>query len=260
MKNLSKTIPVIIILLTGCTTLSLRMKVDPSLETNARVYEVKSPSSWSVNKKLNVSFGTYRVADANTGWRTTKTSSATEISMVDQLLGMSSSDATNIKGSQTLAYKFKIGDEITWDCQCVHLAEKRVTKHKNVSSLEILSSRYTCHYTRADNEPWVLSVEQHDLAQIDIRMTNGEKLFRAHSTAGMYVTSDERPYKTFRPPDAGYTWTHDDNNVAAISVGEKIPRVWLDKRNPDSMNRVLAMASAGVLIYHWKILPKLKQH
>ena len=91
-------------------------------------------------------------------------------------------------------------------------------------------------------------------------MTNGEKLFRAHATAGMYVTSDGRPYKTFRPGDAWYTWTHDDNNVAAISLKEKIPRVWLDRRNPDSMNHVLSMASTGLLIYHWKILPKLKQH
>jgi hypothetical protein len=236
------------------------MKVDPSLETNARVYEVKSPSSWSVNKKLNVSFGTYRVTDANTGWKTTKTSSATEISMVNQLLGMSSSDATNIKTSRSLSYIFKVGNEITWDSQCFHRAEKRVVKNKNLSSVEILSSRYTCRYTRADMERWVLSIEQDDLSQLDIRMINGEKLFMAHSTAGMYVTSDERPYKTFRSPDAGYTWTHDDNNVAAISAGEKIPRVWLDKRNSDSMNHVLSMASTGVLIYHWKILPELKQH
>jgi hypothetical protein len=259
MKNLRKTIPVIIILLAGCTTAKLLMKIDPSLETNARVYEVKSPSSWSDNKKLNVSFGTYRVADANTGWRTTKTSSATEISLANQLLGMSSSDATNIKTSQSLAYKFKIGDEITWDSQCVHLAEKREVKSKNVSSVEILSSQYTCQYTRADNESWTLSIEQGGLSQLDIRMTNKEKLFRAHATAGMYVLSDGRSSKLFAPSDAGYTWTHDNNNVAAISLKEKTPRVWLDKRNPDSMNHVLSMASTGLLIYHWKIAPTLKR-
>lgn len=246
--------------LAGCTTLSLQMKVDPSLETNAKVYEVTSPNVWFSDKKLHVTFGDYRVADANTGWRTTNTSSATETSLTNQLFGVSSSDATNIKSSQTITYKFNIGDKIAWDSHCVHLADKRVTKHKNVSSLEILSSRYNCHYTAADHEPWDLSIEQNDQGQIDIRMTSGVRLFKAHSTARMYFTPEGRPYNTIRSPDAGYSWMDADNVVAAISVREKIPRIWLDKRNSDSMNLVLAMASTGLLIYHWKILPDLNQH
>ena len=246
--------------LTGCTTLSLQMRVDPSLENNAKVYKVISPNAWFTDEKLNLSFGQYRVADAKTGWRTTKTSSATETSLTNQLFGMSGSDATNIKSSQTITYKFNIGNKTTWDSKCVHLADKRVTKNENVSSLEILSSRYTCHYSIADHEPWDLSIEQNDQGKTEIRMTNGVKYFRAHSTAGMYFTPEGRPYETIRPPDAGYSWMDADKVVAALSVREKIPRVWLDKRNPDAVNRVLAMAGTGLLIYHWKILPGLNQH
>ena len=260
MKNIFITIPIMIAVLAGCTKLSLQMRVDPSLETNAKVYEVISQNAWFTDEKLNVSFGEYWVSDANTGWRTTQTSLATETSFTNQLFGMNSSDATNIKSSQTITYKFNIGDNATWESKCVHLADKRVTKNKNVSSLEILSSRYTCHYNLAEHEPWDLSVEQNDLGQIDIRMTNRVKFFRAHSTAGIYLTPDGRPYETIRPPDAGYTWLDDENVVAAISVKEKKPRIWLDKRNPDSMNRALGMASVGLLIYHWKILPELKKH
>jgi hypothetical protein len=249
------------------------MQVDPSLETNARVYEVESPDSWS-DKKLNVSFGPYRVADINAGWRRTGKSSSTGSFWTDMLFeatGISTSDRTESDDTtsddttsevsqQSLTYKFKIGNEITWDSQCDHIAEKQETKYKKVSSIRILESQYTCRYTRAGNEQWVLSVEQQDSSGLDIRMTSKEKLFMAHSTAGTYRMSDgSSSSKLLRPPDVGYTWTHDDNNVAAISLREEVPRIWLDKRNPDSMNHVLSMASAGLLIYHRKIAPTLRE-
>ena len=258
MKMFRKSIPVIIILLAGCASGTLLMKIDPSLETNARVYEVKSPDSWS-DKMLNVFFGAYRVADADTGWTRTKKSSVTEIYWVNVVLGMSSPDATLSKVSMSHAYKFKIGNEITWDSQCVLLTEEHEVKDKNVSRVETLSSHYTCRYTRADNESWILSIEQRGLSRLGIKMTNKEKLFRAHATAGVYVTSDGRSSELLTPIDTGYTWTHDNNNIAAISIREKIPRVWLDKRNSESMNHVLSMASTGLLIYHWKIVPTLKR-
>jgi hypothetical protein len=265
MKNLWKCIPVILIFLTGCTTAKLLMKVDPTLETNASVYEVESPSSWS-DKKLNVSFGAYRVADVDTSWIRTRKPSATGSLWADMLFevaGISTSsydeatDEETSEVSQSLSYKFKIGDEITWDSQCDHLAEKQETKHGKVTTLKILSSRYTCLYTRTGSDPWVLSIERFGLSQLDIRMISKEKLFRAYSTEGMYFLSDGRPYETFRPPDMGYTWIHDGNNIAAISAMEKTPRVLLDKRNSDSTNNVLAMASTGLLIYQWKIAPTL---
>lgn len=281
MKNLWKSTPIVIImLLAGCKTATLLMKVDPTLEANASVYEVKTPNVWSDEKKLNVSFGAYRVTDMDIGWtkkRNASTSGNFWVDMLTYIPGVSAG-GVNRSGddddetisdpgetiseiSQSLSYRFRAGDEIAWFSECAHVAEKGVTKHKHSSSLRILSSNYICRYTRADNEQWLLSIEQNDLAHADIRMTDGEKSFSARSTAGTYVISDgSSPSKLLRPPDAGYTWIYDNNNVAAISLKEKTTRVWLDKRNSDDMNNVLAMASTGLLIYNRKILPKLKQH
>lgn len=279
MKISLKSIPVIIILLVGCASGKLLMKIDPSLETNARVYEVKSPDPFSDNK-LNVFFGPYRVVDADTGPVTTTKSSVTEIDWGNILLRMSSPDAKRIKTSQTHTYKFKIGDEITWGSECVLFTderkenwknvsteeifssrsmEDREDKEKNPSKVEILSSQYTCRFTRADHEPWFLTIERRGTNRLEIKMTNKEKLFKAHATKGMYVMSDGRSYESLTPIDTGYTWTHYNNNVAAISIREEIPRVWLDNRNSDSMNHVLSMASAGLLIYYWKIAPTLER-
>jgi hypothetical protein len=57
----------VLLLLGGCTTAKLVMKVDPTLESNATVYEVETPKAMS-NNSLNVSFGPYRVADAHASW------------------------------------------------------------------------------------------------------------------------------------------------------------------------------------------------
>lgn len=148
MNNFRKSIPVIIILLAGCASGKLLMKIDPSLEANARIYEIKSPDSWS-DRRLNVSFGTYRVADADTGGTITKKSSVTEIHWLNMLLGMSSPDATKSKVSMPHTYKFKIGDEITWDSECVLFTEEREVNEKYISTEGWFSlhtrSTYACH-------------------------------------------------------------------------------------------------------------------
>ncbi len=106
MKNYWKCIPVIILLLAGCASGQLLMKIDPSLETNARLYEVKTPDTWS-ERRLNVSFGPYRVADADTGWTRPTKSSEREIYwlniVLDIALGMDNPEETksNVSRSHT---------------------------------------------------------------------------------------------------------------------------------------------------------------
>ena len=311
MKNLWKSIPLIIImLLAGCKTAQLVMKVDPTLESNASVYEVKTPDVWSDEKKLNVSFGAYRVTDMDIGWtkkRNASTSGNFWIDMLTYIPGVSagsvdrSRDADNgetiTEVSRSLSYAFRVGDDVVWNAECAHFAEEQEFKEKGyethvigkgheigkgkghdkgkgkghetgghgghdtgASRVDILSSSYTCRYTGADNEQWVLSIERlgKHSSSLDIRMTDSEKHFFAYSTAGKYVLSDGSKATPLRPPDVGYTWKDGDNNVAAISMKGSNPKVWLDKRNPDAMNDALAMASAGLLIYHRKIAPTVK--
>ena len=138
MKNYWKCIPVIIILLAGCASGQLLMKIDPSLETNARLYEVKTPDSWS-ERRLNVSFGPYRVADADGGLTRTTKSSVSEIYWLNIVLGMEHPDATISNTSMSHTYKFKVGNEITWDSECILLTEEHEVKDKDIISVEPLS-------------------------------------------------------------------------------------------------------------------------
>lgn len=262
MKYFSYCIPIVLMLLAGCTTLNLVMKVDPTLEANAVVYEMTSEGKLT-DKKLNVSFGAYRVADADSSWVSTSRSTEDEISLTNGISITRNTVAENVESNQSISYKFNVGDEVTWDSQCSHHVKKRVTESNiidNMSILESISSQYTCRYTRGGGETWTLSVRQNDLTNIDISMTDGERIFTAHATGGKYVRSDGQPYNGLTSRDAGYTWTEDNKNIAAVSTWEKTPRVWLDKRNPDSMNHVLSMASTGVLMYDWVIAHTLSGH
>ena len=58
MKTASYGIIFIVISLAGCTTLQLVMEIDPSLESNAIVYEINTPKPLSTLKR-DFSFGDY---------------------------------------------------------------------------------------------------------------------------------------------------------------------------------------------------------
>lgn len=78
----------------------------------------------------------------------------------------------------------------------------------------------------------------------------------ARLTGGRYVKPDGQETK-MTTRNAGYTWRQTiggiDKNIAAISVSEGTPRVWLHKGNTDYQNHILSMANTGLLIYHWEI-------
>jgi len=280
----------IIIFLIGCTPAKLLMNIDTSLEANAIVYKLNYPNSLAdklSGNRLNASFGPYRVSDADVSW--TRTSSQTEdpdpffnfkstrksgntttTTKIDvaptSILGFSRPAAEGEpsidKSFRTITYKFKVGQDIIWNAHCVHRAEKRVTQYKNSSSVEILSSNFTCQY-KADNksidnksnsEIWMLSVNYGNA--ITMTQKGNTNTLIAHSTDGKYVKPNGQVI-IFSRGTAGYTWRQikdgNDKNIAAISVGEETPRVWLHKGNTDSLNHVLSMANTGLLIYRWEI-------
>lgn len=266
---------VILLLLAGCAPVQLLMQIDPSLKTNAKVYEVKHPDTWT-DKRLNVSFGPYQVTDVDFSWRKKENTLGFGLHLLEHMdLTVPGGGTHTI--SQSHSYNFKIGNDIAWDAKCAHNLKEREVEDKTVAiiqgpsafkvkvedpdkkttTLELVSSFYTCLYGQEGHEPWVLSVTKYGSSPLDITLTNKKQFFKAHANTGVYVREDGRPF-TFTAPIAGYTWTEKSKKIAAISAGEKIPKVWLDKRNPDSMNDVLSMASTGLLIYHLKIAPQVK--
>ncbi len=252
-----------VLLMAGCTTAKLTMVVDPALEKNARVYEMSMPGEFS-DAKLNVSFGNYRVTEADARRIVIKKSSGGDLPWYLRLLGLSTPGDDIKKMSTSHAYKFNIRDETTWDAKCHLRAEEGEVKEVNNAiitnvgdkvSIKTLSSYYECRYTASGQQPWVLTIEQRGNSNLDIEVNNNDQHFKAHVTAGEYVATDGRELWG-QPSYAGYTWTLDNKSIGAVAVREKIPRVWLHKDNSGPTNDVLSMASAGLQIYYWKIYSK----
>ncbi len=334
MKNLWKSIPVVLILLTGCSVATLQMKVDPALETNSRVHEVQTPKEWSDEKKLNVSFGDYRVTDMNI--RSARKALSTGSFWTRVLFegtgimvgGVQYPDASVSNASRSYAYAFSVGDD-RWNSECMHLVEeeeiegswgwkdgsgggyeidkgkghrkgkgkghekgkgkgheigkgkghdkdghddddghgsdeRRGSYERGASGVETTFLSYICEYRYPGKGhlDWTLYVTRINIHSptMHIRMTNGKKQFFAYSTGGVYVGSDGTKLKTLRPPDVGYTWTDGGKKVGAVSTGGSDQKVWLDKRNPGTMNDALAMASASMLIYERRVAPTTEQN
>ena len=275
MKIIRIGVSIVILLIAACTTAKVVMKVDPSLERNAQVYEVMAPGKFT-DARLNVSFGDYHVAGADTKRMKTRDPSAPDgfwlrtLFRVFEKWGLSTSSGgkmTEVYTSHT--YQFKSGDEIAWDAKCNFTLEKREVKEVNNAiitnqpdvkvSTKAMSSHYNCRYTALDHEPWVLSIEWwRGDPEAAIKMARNDEHFEATVTAGEYVAGDGRSIWG-KPADPGYTWTRDHKSIGAVSVGEKPPRVWLHKDNSASTNHALSMASAGLIIYYREIVPALKR-
>ncbi len=289
--NISRIIlPAIAVLFAGCTPLKLVMKVDPALKENAIAYELSYPDSLAdkiSGNRLNMSFGPYRVTDADLSWTGMNTEAedpAPIVSFKEVKTSGNTTTTTEISGgptslfgytrpaaegepsinktSRSITYQFKVAQQTTWNAYCTHKAEERVIQYKNTNSVELLSSNYTCQYKKAgksagaSNEEWTLYANHE--GNITMTQKGKPKGLTAHSTAGDYVMPDGKPARS-TTRTAGYTWSQikDGNKkiVAAISVREETPRVWLDKGNTEIMNHILSMANTGLLIYGWEIQP-----
>jgi hypothetical protein len=290
MSVFKQILPAVIVLIAGCTPVKLVMKVDADLEDNAVVYELSYPDSLAdkiSGNRLNVSFGPYRVADANLSWTRTNTEAedpAPLVNIKNTKKSGNTSTTTEISGgptsvfgftrpagedepsineeSRSITYKFNVGQKVAWSAYCTHYAKKRVTPYENTNSIEILTSNFTCQYKdagnrvgdKSNNEVWTLTVD--DDGAITMTQQGQPNTLIAYSTGGIYVMPDGKPAKS-TTGTAGYTWNQsidgNEKNIAAISVGEETPRVWLGKGNSETINQILSMANTGLLMYSWGI-------
>lgn len=286
MKNLILSISALILFLSGCTTLKLTMIVDPVLEDNSVVYKVSYPDSLTdkiSGNRLNMSFGSYQVSDADTSFtaisskaedpkpifsskKTERSGNVTTTTKISggptEILGFTRSvnegEAAIKQSSRSIDYKFKIDKESTWNVNCTHNSEERVIQYKNTNSVEVLSSKYICEYKdlgdKSNNEIWVLTVNYPET--ITMSKKGKSSTLSAYSTDGVYLKSDGKK-ANLTTNYAGYTWkqTKEGNqkSISAISAREDTPRVWLNKENSKSLNNIVSMANTGLLIYSWEI-------
>ena len=247
----------IIIVLTSCRSAEFIMNVDSSLEANAQIYKMKSPSSW-FDEKLNVTFGDYRVSKTDIT-HTTKSLFGLEITWVSTLFGKDIGFTKNTIMT-SISYKFEIANGNTWDSKCVFVAEKKEIDYKKVTLTDISSPKYACLYTLGDDQSWTLTFTYDDTLKIDVEMVSKENFFKARTIGGRFVASDGRTSEFITPHDTGYTWTSDGKSIAAIFFREIPPKVWLDKRNTRNINDVISMANTGLLVYYWEISPLINPH
>jgi len=266
------------------------MNIDSSLDSNAIVYSLNYPDSLSdklSGNRVNVNFGPYRVTDADisltqintraenpdpifSAKKVRKSGNTTTTTKVgvgpSSILGFSrppvEGEPVINTSHRTINYKFSGDKGITWNALCDYKSKERFTQHENSNTTEMLSANFTCEY-KEDGKPknngvkqeiWVLSVDYNDA----ITMTQKGKTntLSAHPAGGIYVKPNGQR-TNLTTSAAGYTWAQirngNDENVAAISVREEPPRVWLKKGNSDYLNNILAIANTGLLIYRWEI-------
>lgn len=283
-RNLS----LIIILLSGCTPVKVKMNVDASLQANANIYNLNYPNSLTdkiSGKRLNVTFGPYHVTNTDLSWtrtnsraedpdpfftvKNTKTSANTTTTTKvgvgpTEVLGFSriaeEGEPTIHQSYRTVTYQFNVGKNLTWNARCTHNASERKSQYQNTNATELLSSRFVCQYTPANpsnKETWQLTI---DVGQPITLAKNGKPTnLTAHSSSGHFVKANSQTtnHTTRR---AGYTWQQLKKNgnaksVAAISIREEKPRVWLHKDNDNTLNHILAMANTGLWVYGIEIQP-----
>lgn len=285
MKTSIKGLLSITLLVAGCAPAKLVMKLDKTLEDNATVYELSYPHSLKdkiSGKRLNVAFGPYRVSDADMSWTRTaseaedpaplvnikhteksgNTSTTTEISAgPTSIFGLKrpvrEGDTTIDEKSRSISYRFHAGQNNVWHASCTYYAKQRVTPAENSNSIDMLDSKFSCHYKPGgtQNVPaWTLSLDHQGV--ITVTQTGSGNSFLAHATGGAYLLPDGKIAQT-TTRTTGYTWFQlkdgREKSVAAISVIEEAPRVWLGKANSAATNQILALASTGLLIYSWEI-------
>jgi hypothetical protein len=243
----------IVVVLTGCAIGKMVLNVDPDLQSNATVLEVHTPSA--VAFKRSFSFGEYRV-DGDSIWVKGSTqSSSGDMGFLDALFSDDSSKTIRKKTTRTHSYQFLVGENVTWDAQCSLGTQQIESASGRLTATTVLSYRYVCKYTRSNHEPWLLTLTKGNGARLAFQMSNQQMTIRTEETYGDILYKDSSRRKPLAPFITGYTWVLNDKNVGAVSVYEKPRRVWLDQDNSKALNKALAMASAGILMYYWKIGP-----
>lgn len=286
MKRILIAFPILPFLLTGCTPVTLVMKEDSDLTQNAVVYKVDHPNTLSdkvSGERLKLSFADYHVSHVDLSWRgissnaenpsplfrirdVKKSGDTTETTEISggptSLFGFArptDPGEPSIQESQkTVNYQFNSSKHGAWRAQCVHNAKQRVTHYEQRSVVEPLSSVFTCRYSAIDHAatqtPWLLTVDLHK--GITLTQNNQRSKLVAHRSGGYYQKPDGQKAKD-TTATVGYTWQQETEgnlkSVAAISVREDQPRVWLNKDNDKQLNHLLSMASTGLLIYTWEI-------
>jgi hypothetical protein len=274
------------VILAGCTPAYIVVNVDPELAEHAAVYDVKRADRFWLEDQLNVSFGPYRVADMDVGWireRTIEKKSEirTDTSLfsvseaerqwlgvfsvlyLDPHLTVTSRTLYEDRVTQKMRYRFESGGFETWTARCAcrasyertethYIVRLNKAKERNDDNPVLSGYRYACVYSSAGKDDWVLSITGEYLTKLEVSLKHGDTTYSATLTVPGQVVAKDRP--DIKPYDvlSGYYWVANNEKRGALAnYAQKIPQIWLRHDNGDETNQGLAMASTGLLFFHW---------
>ena len=264
----------------SCSVIHLDMNPNKELENNAQMYKITYPNSLSdkaSGRKLNISFGPYKVSKMDLSWTASntkaedpdpffviknenvsgsgKTRETTTFKFgPKEILGFSRGAGLgepSLKNThRTMTYKFDANGSNQWSAKCVHRSLSREIEYSDKNSSELISSLYVCKL-QVDNKLWRLTADHK--GNIILKEEKGKNAYRGTAVTGIFVNKDGKKMKDTKRI-AGYSWHHKGKQIATIATTESNPRVWLHKRNGKSLNNLIAFASTGMLVYNWEVV------
>jgi hypothetical protein len=263
------------VLAAGCVGAHLVANVDPEAERRSTVYEIEQPGGFWLEKRLNVSFGPYRVADADLGRTRTERGRDTEkrryfnwLSLLFKNEGLIVTESSREDTKkQRLAYRFEIAGKAPWTATCTL---RRLVRHREEShmftgddggpwddddhrdSTDVLTSTsMTCVYSRPGEGDWVLSMETDAVEQTGrALLTNQEEAYAARRvTSTLVVGDDGRKANSWLAVPTGYEWVRGEGILGTLVTYREGRRLLLDRDCPAATADVLAMGSSGLVLH-----------
>ena len=262
------------VLAAGCVGAHLVANVDPEAERRSTVYVIEQPGGFWLEKRLNVSFGPYRVVDADLGRTRTERGKDTEkrryfnwLSLLFKNEGLIVTESSREDTKkQRLAYRFEIAGKAPWAATCTL---RRLVRHREEShmltgddgepwddddhrdSTDVLrSASLTCVYSRPGEGDWVLSMETDAAGQArQARFTNRQDAYAARGvTSTLVVGDDGRKAHSWLAVPTGYEWVRGEEVLGTLVTYREGRRLLLDRDCPASTADVLAMGSSGLVL------------
>lgn len=256
------------VLVAGCVGAHLVVSVDPEAERRSTVYEIKQPGGFLPAKRLNVSFGPYRVVGADLGRSRTEHGKERGkrryvnwlgFLLCDEDLFVTESSREDTK-EQSLAYRFEIAGSGSWTAKCtLHRLVRHWDEHSTFGSDgpyhydsgdALMSAESTCVYSRPGEGDWVLSVETDAAGQTGrAHLTNQQDAYAARRVTSTLVVGDDgrQAQSPFAVP-TGYEWVRGEETLGTLVTYREGRRLLLDRDCPAATADVLAMGSSGLVL------------
>ncbi len=258
--------------LLSCAT-AARIRVDPTIETESSSFEINVPDQWMIDGRLNISFGPYRVTNADRGW--THSSHKEPRVLATEWLSVTFGDdpfltmLPSIESTKTkLSYLFADGTSDPSQVRCAfatrrlkaHIDPKTVPKPPfglsvptppAMTAEETVDAKFKCLSSQISRTDLSLALDiyTHGLYRGILTAEHGTyRITRSFST--QMVRSDGYVATIPVPIPVGYEIFLDDRRVGAvINHKHAEPRVFVGTALDETSRHAIAEAASALILF-----------